>query len=1633
MPGTHNIYHGILPLVVRPDIIIRYASTRKDRAKKNKQLKQRNYMPIENGNIYILPLAKKIQEHNLLIFDIDGQSGRLHISELSNDRTLSLRMFELFEVGQEVYVIIKGYNKDKNYFELSTKEFRNSLDDTLSFNRCRQIIRRELKEYADLSSRHIQQYRAILDRLRGDLSSTGLTFLYELLQNAVDHPNTNFNNEVSVHFEIFENYLLLKHNGALFTENNFRSITGILFGEQDDEHDVRRIGYKGIGFKSVFRHSTNVYVRSGNFSFAFTKETGDEKPWEVMPIFQNEIDKITEIKQFDFFNSPVAFALEFPNKESKENVINYLKELSANPYLLIFLKKLIRLKITLPTEERIYEKEIVEENGRETIKLKQSDGSINDWIRFTGEYLIEEEGIIQELSDENNKSVPSNFRNFRTPKIDIVIPKEVNTNMVNLFTYLPMSDTQYQLPYIVNGDFIPNLDRTNLISTLEYNYRIADFVAEELLKSCTKLAKNKQYEYLKKLIPTYELGNNRYASTVQGHFINEVNNHYIFPTSYSEDLFKLDNLVVDKTGLQNVLSEGEYETVCNTKKKPLTSTFGATTELEYLIERTQKGVCFTIDDLKKTISTEEFQNWLKKPENNAKFIKHIIGNEDLGEILREPIFLTNSLKLKKSIEIYKQQPDAIPNFDVDVLHDITLTVVTEESIKFKEYKILAFLNEIISQKNDDKENIKRDWEWIYDNWEEIKKDEERKKALTENNIICKNDQLSVIKNTYVSDEFQDVETNKIETIIESLQLKKAFITADLVSPKRENTEWLKIFKTLKAKANLQDVITDIIANLDTIKDEPKHFKIAQEIFKYWNKKTDEANNLQKHLDTLRANLKVKTSSGHYCIPSNTIISDHYLTGKPFEDVLSSIELDDNISNEYDTQGNNSNWFSFFKEILNCKNLTQTQEVFDAKVEYYLINQTNKELREKHYEILREIANIFFNKRENNIDFDKTIFSRVEFETHTNEWKNATELHLSSKFCKTEDLDLQKDQVQGVYFLSDRYTKKNLSRGFFKMCGVKSSFSYKIKDYSYSDCPDTSLANRFKSSKEFEHKYSQLRQRYSEQQILGYSTICNYVTIGYLKLIDNRSYFYQFTKFIKSNKQKKELFDKTYFRNNRAIYAKEDNNLIKLLKANEIINNFEGAPKKTVDLFSNKFKTYLDNSLLATDDWIELNVGDSETSLEEAIGIQQTISQEIALVLISDSKPNLTEEDVTFLNLIDILEKAELDDKQVYYLPNKNYKWKPCTELFQVEEEFSSEIKESKILHPTFEKLAETFSIINLSQDSLEVVKDEINDVSAEIKSFFEERAKYISFKIDNENWAETEVLIKAKIEELSFKECTRIKYVLPNEPSKVLKEIDFLEDGETIFFTGIWKQNNHFITRLNQVIDDENLTEVWLKNLIIRWNEKQIISNLKGEFEVPKEWEDNVKDDVPIVDENTEEKEIEEKVENPFKDVTSDDETFIRGIIKGVFELNEKLDANTTAKIKALLKIKNLYPDDLISDEEYYLQVGELQILVRSAQKGLLFLDLNHWERLEQPNVCLSIYTNNEIIIFESQEELFEFAKPQNTYGVLKMPDDYDLKHLNSVNAPEKEGVWRFVFIVNENTKAAQSYKEATNIYDYDF
>ncbi len=127
-------------------------------------------------------------------------------------------------------------------------------------------------------------------------------FVFELLQNAVDaHSDTS--NILDVKMIIEDDYFVFMHNGAAFTERDIEGLCDV--GNGNKMKDVKKIGYKGIGFKSVFMRSNHVVVESGGYCFKFDKSHWDNywdthwnqeeygikdddkrylMPWQIIPI-----------------------------------------------------------------------------------------------------------------------------------------------------------------------------------------------------------------------------------------------------------------------------------------------------------------------------------------------------------------------------------------------------------------------------------------------------------------------------------------------------------------------------------------------------------------------------------------------------------------------------------------------------------------------------------------------------------------------------------------------------------------------------------------------------------------------------------------------------------------------------------------------------------------------------------------------------------------------------------------------------------------------------------------------------------------------------------------------------------------------------------------------------------------------------------------------------------------------------------------------------------------------------------------------------------------------------------------------------------------------------------------------------
>jgi hypothetical protein len=90
---------------------------------------------------------------------------------------------------------------------------------------------------------------------------------------------------VDVEFHITDEYLTFQHTGDYFNPKNIAAICDINDGEKSD--NVEAIGYKGIGFKTVFLDNDYVYLSTGNYSFRFDKSATDiiNTPWQILPVW----------------------------------------------------------------------------------------------------------------------------------------------------------------------------------------------------------------------------------------------------------------------------------------------------------------------------------------------------------------------------------------------------------------------------------------------------------------------------------------------------------------------------------------------------------------------------------------------------------------------------------------------------------------------------------------------------------------------------------------------------------------------------------------------------------------------------------------------------------------------------------------------------------------------------------------------------------------------------------------------------------------------------------------------------------------------------------------------------------------------------------------------------------------------------------------------------------------------------------------------------------------------------------------------------------------------------------------------------------------------------------------------------
>jgi hypothetical protein len=1380
----------------------------------------------------------------------------LPFKEIANEYELRFALFNSIKKDETISLVLIEINEEKKQLIFSTKIFRNALDDILSFTKCKLIVENNRNTHLKIDSKFLKQNRNILDRLRGDLSSNELTFLYELIQNAVDHANRNFNNNVSITFEVFNNYLLVKHNGALFTENNFESITGILYGEQTQEGEKSRIGYKGIGFKSVFRFTDNAYIRSGNFSFRFSKEeSGSDKPWEVLPLFQIEKDMVEKIPQFDFFNSPVAFAFEFNNEKNKLDVIKYLNQLSENPYLLIFLENLNQLKIKAPGIDYIdkgvkytirplnlnFRKELISESNFDSIKLFLNNTSHSQWLIYTkNDIIITNQEVITELLDESVTAVPAKMRNFRSPRITIALPNHsLDMNIINLFTYLPLSNAKFKLPFLVNADFIPDLDRTDIIHNLKYNEEVLRWVAVALKELSQVLVNKNGLSDLNSLIPDLSLSYPIAAEYIVNKFLDFIPE--ITLTIQGQDI-TLSKIIIDKTGFLLNFGKSVFSEVIDNNIVPLNN-LTACEKIEKLLEKTNPNAVFNFSKLKKKVSTGDLNFWLKEVSNNYKFIKYLNSNSYLDVLKDESIFLAEDGNLYQGHELYI-------NLDIDsdslrwlnynkVLHHSITSELNDISLPLNKYDPILFINEVICKEQ--KQNI-------IDGLKTTK--------ISFNEFYT---YLSKYINSHLFPitEIKEFPLNTNQGILPNWKSPLYFITNSLNILLLNNSLPPNTIYTIDDSSNcaFEKGFKDLAIMLGVISFtelEPYNFiqsnivankeSISKFYFSEPNINIESNASLWSFISTSFENLSpVQITSLKPILRSLPILSKN----NEFREVNSlylSSEYTDNDSLEKltekfpsaDIEFISSNYLQFsYIDKTKVKKLFKQLDAKDETIEF-LQHTLLPNLNKMADELFIPLTRLIYENRESE-HIVSAVINNVNFKLKTKEgnFKTIKECFIGEPYIDDTKISESLNFVPLINQISKDYSENQLDawRRFFieKLNITPLQSETEILNLKLKFLSENShlLKNKEKSIELYNELYFLFK---SEKLSLTVSNLNFIKNIPLLCKSDEISFMMpnmlHFSSIYKPVFDLESIFGiacGVSFLSD--LYKFEDNNQIIIFfeqlgvtqlfeqsRHNAILQKVptsDGLMKPANQLFKYEFKKVVGSANVSFKD-LSIFVHNGKT-LEDYFNFIPRLTVSSILVYILKNTPDKREFKELMVEFLKIYNTTNLNDRNLlnaFILKGKLLStaktYTPISSLYSIDESIRSGIKENeylidhlfnKIEYENRKRYLKLFNIKILGIDDFNP-HFESELIEYEFTNRVKERLVFLAFDSDSEKYLEIENEFKEKFNEWKIKKCSKISLKFPELNSKIIKEDNrnfILSNSKTIYYIGNWTEQRNYL------------------------------------------------------------------------------------------------------------------------------------------------------------------------------------------------------------------------------------------------
>lgn len=520
-------------------------------------------------------------------------------------------------------------------------------------------------------------------------SSDG-TFIYELLQNANDYPVVVENQVqlVDVEFHITDHYLIYRHTGRFFSPRNIAAISKMSDGEKKKEKNA--IGYKGIGFKTVFSENQYVYLESGEYTLRFDesitrKGLGSSKfPWQLMPIWtpKTEVSQevINAMKNEQGFRVQMAIRPDNTSKlrdgeRSYEFIFN---DIFKDEKDILFIPNIKSVKVFYDGVEQI-------------CRIKDPE----KWVLTEKPLVYKFTDIeIEENNRElvSNKRIPEKYKDFEDTRVSFACQREgrkiLPVEKARIYCYLP---TQVSLgfPFLMNTDMIPTGPRDDFEKKVKFNHKIMKIAGGKLAEWISSLLHSGEYDLSSvfTIVPSFEKIENYedFIEEFKEGFDCELETLDFIPCENGEYSVIYDT-IIDETGLlsSGILSDEEFIEFSNFEGSLPAKELRTNRKFKSFVKRyIDISNIFDIDAMLDMVRKDDFKEWLKVQDNNNKFLNFLLEKGYLEDFLNEEIFIEHECgELYSAEELY---------YDIDEeLNDLS---AFSKHLRFLSLKTREYFNE----------------------------------------------------------------------------------------------------------------------------------------------------------------------------------------------------------------------------------------------------------------------------------------------------------------------------------------------------------------------------------------------------------------------------------------------------------------------------------------------------------------------------------------------------------------------------------------------------------------------------------------------------------------------------------------------------------------------------------------------------------------------------------------------------------------------------------------------------------------------------------------------------------------------------------------------------------------------------